>query len=228
MLNEELALQIRSGSPITSGVLDRILKDTTPLELAIFLKEVLNYTAEKIVQAFSEIQVAHKAVVVGGILLNEKVYPKTTKEDMRSMLKKVFAGEDIDQAIEILYPLELEVSASDIWMDTGVYIREDENVEVKYISGTWTINPSEGYSDAEGIPIIAKPGYALRGKKEGCLVGKVGASGEPIYIGLERKGIGENGGNLYLIANDDISQLYGRGYEDNDGSIKVRIKKTLK
>lgn len=197
-----------------------------PIDLAILFKELYGFNAREIVFALKDIQVEHKAVTVGGIILNEAVYPDTSSEEMMSILQDAFPEENITQAISILYPVTLHVDARTIWSDTGIAVREEEVTVVEYVQGRWNINPQGPSSDAAGIYITAKPGYALPGFNEGCLAGKVG-DGEAFYIGMKGT-IQGSSGTLYLIANDDITGRYGAGYSDNSGYIEVRITKRLK
>lgn len=197
-----------------------------PIDLAILFKEIYGFNAREIVFALKDIEVEHKAVTVGGIILNEAVYPDTSLEEMTAILQDAFPDEDIGQAISILYPVTLLVDARTIWNDTGIVVHDEEITIVEYVQGIWNINPYEPSSDADGIHITAKPGYALPGYNEGCLVGKVG-DGTAFYIG--RKGTIQGGsGTLYLIANDDVTKKYGAGYSDNSGYIEVRVTKKFK
>ncbi len=222
----EIMLEEKAGSLDGQAWCKRIANlyaDYDPIELAILLKEIYGFHAREIVFALKDIEVEHKAVTVGGIILNEAVYPDTSSEEMTSILQDAFPEEDIRQAISILYPVTLRVDARTIWNDTGIAVREDEITIVEYVQGRWNINPHEPSSYADGIHITAKPGYALPGCNEGCLVGKVG-DGKAFYIGM--KGTIQGGsGTLYLIANDDIEGKYGVGYRDNSGYIEVRITK---
>jgi hypothetical protein len=197
------------------------------VDIAVFLKEDCNKKADGIAQELVNLAGVSSAVTLGGILLNQRVYPETTQEEMRAILCNVFPNGDIDQEIGILYPLEFELAAWDIWKDTGVFICEDERVTVTYIDGRWTVNPDWGYSDAGGVSVTAPGGFVLPDCNEGCLIGKVGEQGNPFYIGNASKVPGPGGNKLFLIANDDIKQRDGIGYTDNNGKIKVIIKREL-
>lgn len=217
-----------------SGILDRqawsnavadLNVNYVPIELAILFKDIYGFNAREITFALKGIEVEHKAVTVGGIILDKAVYPDTTSEEMTSILQDAFPEEDIEQAISILYPTMLRVDASTIWKDTGITVSKDEIAIVEYVQGIWNINPYGRSSDANGISVTAKQGYALPGYNEGCLVGKVGDDAA-FYIGM--KGMIQNkSGTLYLIANDDINGMYGAGYGDNSGYIEVKITKKL-
>lgn len=198
-----------------------------PVDVAAILKEA-GRTAEEIAMDLKEILADHRAVTVGGIILNERIYPGTTREEMEVILNKAFPEENVEKALGILYPTTVEVSAQVIWNDTGVQIEEDEVVTVQYVSGLWNVNPPcyKANYGPEGIGIIAKPGYACPGESEGCLVGRIG-NGESFRIG--RKAVLPKGrGPLFLTANDDLYGLYGSGYSDNRGEVMVEIGKEMR
>lgn len=127
--------------------------------------------------------------------------------------------------IKILSDSVMEVFAAKKWQKTGIRISKDEKVVVSRQSGTWSINPNERYCDANGISVIGKEGYTLKGAREGALIGKVGSA---IFC------IGNNGetpqgaeGELELCANDDMDGKYGKGFADNTGSIVFRLETWL-
>lgn len=118
------------------------------------------------------------------------------------------------------------VSASEEWQKTGIMVTKDEKITVKQISGSWTINPSQGFCDANGLAIKAKLGYTLQGQREGALIGRVG---QRVFL---LGGMGETPegveGELELCANDDIEERYGLGFRDNNGTIEFEIKLWLR
>lgn len=202
-----------------------LLAANAPLEVAVVLKEA-GCTALEIAGYLAPwMPVEHKAAAVGAIILNPDIYPHTEKEEMMDILRSVCPDENIQQAIEILYPTCVTVKAAEIWKDTGIDVAEEEIVTVLYLSGQWKVNPQHReYYDAEGNLETHTPcGYVLENRHDGCLVGKVG-DGEPFYIGKKQE-VPRSSGRLYLIANDDIECLYGVGYEDNEGEIVVEIRK---
>ena len=198
-----------------------------PVEVASFLKDQGN-SAEEIAFLLQDIFGDHRAVTIGGIILNERIYPDTTREEMEGILRKVFPKEDIEKALGILYPAAVIVSAREVWLDTGIQVAEDEIVNVRYLSGLWNVNPSARFRSygPEGIGITAKEGYALPGENEGCLVGKIG-SGKAFYIGTGAA-LPKESGTLFLTANDDLYGRYGSGYKDNEGAVTVEIRKELR
>ncbi len=94
----------------------------------------------------------------------------------------------------------------------------------------WSFNPEifpEGHN-AEGIKVPALHSYALPGENIGMLLGRIGG-GRIISMGLsgsEHIRPVEGGNYLYLTINDDLIGVYGKGYEDNTGEIKVTITQT--
>lgn len=207
--------------------LSELLVVYDPVDVAAILKEA-GRTAAELALDLKEILADHRAVTVGGIILNERIYPGTTREEMAVILSKVFPEENVEKVLGILYPTTVEVSARVIWNDTGVQIEEDEVVTAQYVSGLWNVNPPchKANYGPEGIGIIAKPGYACPGESEGCLVGRIG-NGESFRIG--RKAVLPKGrGPLFLTANDDLYGLYGSGYSDNRGEVMVEIGKEMR
>ena len=67
----------------------------------------------------------------------------------------------------------------------------------------------------------AAPGYALPGAAEGALVGMVG--NQPFLVGNRGVVPSNLSGMLHLAINDDVKGIYGAGYTDNSGSLKVMI-----
>jgi hypothetical protein len=118
--------------------------------------------------------------------------------------------------------LDLEVAANVPWVDTGLMVGGDLAVSLRPTSGSWTANPATGMVGAAGHPgLIAKPGYVLPGALEGVLVGQVGATVFPIEDSVAIPAGAT--GRLYLSINDDMSDEYGAGFADNEGSLTVEI-----
>lgn len=205
-----------------------LVREYGPLEVARAMKAE-GCSPEEIAKAISSCESEHPVVTVGGILLDEEVYPEIEKERMETILRGAFedASEaDINQAIRILYPVIVSVKAACVRNDTGQDIYPDELVTVEYVSGMWSINPCMPCCDANGISITAKPGYLLPGEREGCLAGKID-QGTPFFIGM-KNALPQGKGRLYLAANDDVCGRYGKGYCDNSGEIRVKISRTFR
>lgn len=110
----------------------------------------------------------------------------------------------------------------------------------------WSVNDDDLWSfnsavfpnghNANGIENIpALRGYVFPGENLGRLIGRIGGIGRLISMGTSGETIirhDEGGNYLYLTINDEITQIYGKGFKDNLGCILVNIvqvpKKTLK
>lgn len=234
-MNEKLSflINMRQTKGLSSeqwqAEIAEIYANYDPIELAKTLKDVLNFDAKEIADSLKNIDVQYKAITVGGILLHDEIYPDTSRENMTATLEETFSDENIEKAIQILYPTTIRVLASIPWNDTGITIEQDEYVEIEYLSGRWSVNPQWGTCNADGNrSYIAKPGYLLPRGSEGCLVAKIESSSNTIRkIGLKFS-LPKVEGRLYLGANDDINALYGVGYKDNAGEIQVVVKKKLR
>ncbi len=119
----------------------------------------------------------------------------------------------------------ITVFATSSWLDTGIYIPKGSNSTITYISGQWTANPEIDNGELygpEGVPITAKPGYAMPGANEGALVGRIG-EGEPFLIGRGVTIPSDLEGNLKVVINDDLNGEYGKGLTDNQGNLIFRV-----
>lgn len=204
--------------------LNQLFNEMTPLEYAQFLRDAGFIDAEIAETLSKNIQVVFKSVIIGGILLDESMFPDLSEMEMHNILSRYCQGENIDKAISILYPTTIDIHAIEIWNDSGIEIEEDEEVTISYLSGRWKVSYEE--SDANGTSIRAKEGYLLPGKKEGCVVGKIGEDGEIFYVGAHQV-ITLEKGRLYLASNDDVCRRYGAGYTDNTGTLTMKISKRL-
>jgi len=116
------------------------------------------------------------------------------------------------------------VQAKTKWMDTRIVLGNGDTTIVKYLSGTWTAHPANGFVDADGnSDYIAKSGYTLPGANEGALCGKVGEFGDVFLIGKESQVPDGLSGNLFLCINDDLNGKYGAGFSDNEGTVTVAV-----
>jgi hypothetical protein len=108
----------------------------------------------------------------------------------------------------------IEVYGDQDWQDTGVSVQVNDTVEVKYISGTWSINPSWGYVDPDGHSFAPHPLNPIPDAQPGELIGRIGQS--LFRIGRQAEFVARDQGHLYLRMNDDI-------LSDNDGVLRVQI-----
>lgn len=118
------------------------------------------------------------------------------------------------------------VQSKQVWPSTAYTVQAGSKIVVMWLSGEWSANPAWGYMvNGNGNPNFpsAKTGYALPGAPEGALVGKVG--NQAFLIGNTGVVPQNLTGTLYLAINDDVNGIYGPGYTDNIGSLKVMIVK---
>lgn len=116
------------------------------------------------------------------------------------------------------------VQANQVWPATGYVVNPGDQIVIIWITGEWTANPAWGIMvNGTGNPAYAQAptGYALPGAAQGALVGRV--ANQPFLIGNRGVVPSNLSGMLYLAINDDVNGIYGAGYKDNTGSLKVMI-----
>ena len=116
------------------------------------------------------------------------------------------------------------VAAAVKWNSTGINVRQGDRVDIwadpDYVN-VWQVSPSVRCGPEGDSRWIGKPGYALPGRPEGCLVARIGSY--TFFIGREGFINSPTAGELMLSANDDLDGRYGRGYDDNSGAVAVRV-----
>ena len=93
----------------------------------------------------------------------------------------------------------------------------------------WTFNKDlfpvgHNANGIEGIPALF--GYVFPKENIGKLIGRIGDYGKKFPMGTSGEIIvkkGEGGEFLYMTMNDETSQIYGKGFKDNDGQLFVTI-----
>jgi hypothetical protein len=108
------------------------------------------------------------------------------------------------------------VSASEQWTDTGVEVRSGREIYFN-ASGkvTWGRDRRDGPEGERGSP--RNPGRPIPNRAGAALIGKVGSSGDPFFIGNDESAIRvRSSGRLYLGVNDDFLL-------DNSGSFHVIV-----
>ena len=115
------------------------------------------------------------------------------------------------------------------WHDTSILVRKGTCVEIQHISGAWTSNPNnaDSWVGPEGdARYVAKQGYLLHGAYESALLFKVGENGRPRKVGRHTTYVhaDNDDGNLYFSINDDASDIYGVGFDDNAGELVVDVR----
>ncbi|NOT06490.1 MAG: hypothetical protein HOP27_18005 [Anaerolineales bacterium] len=116
--------------------------------------------------------------------------------------------------------IQFTVESTLAWQDTGVKISAGDNVQIEYLSGSWTTwadgHPSVGPTGNINISDPKNPNHPLPSAYPGVLIGKIEKSDEIQEIGMGILFIAKSSGNLYLQINDD-------NLSDNEGNIRVRI-----
>ncbi len=122
------------------------------------------------------------------------------------------------------------VHANRTWEATEIVTEEDFVLSWSVSNeDLWTFNKDifpEGHSanGIEGIPALF--GYVYPKENIGKLIGRIGDYGEKFPMGTSGEIIikgGEGGEYLYMTMNDETSQIYGKGFRDNEGQIIVTI-----
>jgi hypothetical protein len=122
----------------------------------------------------------------------------------------------------------VRVPADSEWVDTGIMVYAGQEVKIK-VNGQAITGPLNEYPDAKSGPEgqsylcsdLGYPAYAcaLEGGPYGALIGRIGADGEPFYIGDASSIIPSADGVLYLIVNDNTML-----YDDNNSGFTVLFK----
>jgi hypothetical protein len=111
---------------------------------------------------------------------------------------------------------EVNVPAADAWTDTGIDVRWNQQVYF-FASGEvrWGPRRSDGPGGESGSPRNAN--RPIPDRPAAALIGRIGASGDPFFIGGDRSPIRvRGGGRLFLGVNDDYRQ-------DNSGAFRVTV-----
>lgn len=135
-------------------------------------------------------------------------------------------------------PTVVSVAATSAWQGTGIQITQGSLTTntVAYVSGKWTADPQTNGGnlyDANGCPGLNVPtdqtAFPMVGVAMGALVGKIGETGTPFFIGdgYWFSSMAQTSGELYLCINDDLTGVYGAGLTDNSGSLTVEITEGL-
>ena len=126
----------------------------------------------------------------------------------------------------------------DPWRDTGIQVTAGDTLRitsptsksVRYSSG-WCIFKQV---NANGITQTAGGDYLVGGVKKYSMVGKIGSSGTPFFVGIDKTLTATASGKLYLAMNDvpvnvlDLLSCYytfscSHGYSDNCGSFPATV-----
>lgn len=103
------------------------------------------------------------------------------------------------------------------WQSVGVRVEQGDRIGVR-ASGTWLYTPDE-YHGPEGHARFPAPSYYPVPGAGGTLIGRIGESGPPLYVGRRAHFAAERSGLLYFRINDDL-------LSDNDGYVTVEVEVT--
>jgi len=112
---------------------------------------------------------------------------------------------------------EKRVYAYRDWQSVGVILHSGDRFTIK-AKGEWMYTPIGGYNGPEGHKIYWAPSfYPLPGPiTGGCLVGRIGESGQPFYVSRYYVSTAVSDGTLYLRINDDL-------LGDNQGFLTIVV-----
>jgi hypothetical protein len=112
---------------------------------------------------------------------------------------------------------EKRVYAYRDWQSVGVILHGGDRFTIK-AEGEWLYTPIGDYNGPEGHKTYWAPDfYPLPGgPRAGCLIGRIGESGQPFYVGRRYVSMAVSDGTLYLRINDDI-------LSDNRGALAVVV-----
>ena len=110
---------------------------------------------------------------------------------------------------------DIRIYAYRDWQSTGLRIQQGDLLILE-AEGSWLYTPGE-YNGPEGHRHYRSPSfYPLPSVPGGALLGRIGADGDPRYVGDGVRWQAESEGMLYLRIDDDI-------LSDNEGYVTVKI-----
>lgn len=105
------------------------------------------------------------------------------------------------------------------WQSTGVQLAQGDWYDIR-AEGTWLYSPYAGPNGPEGHHRYQSPSfYPLPNVPGGALIGRVGETGRPFYVGRGTGGRAEQQGLLYLRIDDDL-------LGDNQDYLTIKVKVT--
>lgn len=128
----------------------------------------------------------------------------------------------LDATATALAPLppvdvQIDVQADAPWQDTGLAIRRGDRVQIKYISGEWSIwVGADPMTDGNGQTGRPEDCRLMPEANLGGLIGRVGEN-PPFFIGDEADLFSEYNGTLQLSMNDCTP------FESNGGMLTVAV-----
>jgi hypothetical protein len=128
----------------------------------------------------------------------------------------------LDATATALAPLppvdvQINVQADVLWQDTGFPIRRGDRIQIKYLSGEWSIwVGADPMTDGNGQTGRPEDCRLMPEENLGGLIGRVGEN-PPFFIGNEADLFSEYNGNLQLSMNDCTP------FESNGGFLTVAL-----
>ncbi|MFN8495672.1 MAG: clostripain-related cysteine peptidase [Caldilineaceae bacterium] len=112
----------------------------------------------------------------------------------------------------------VSVQANQDWQDTGIPVQAGDQIQVNYLSGTWTIwKGVDRYTDANGQVGRTETCALLPSANIGGLIGRI-STGAVQFLGNSGSFSAQNSGTLQLSMNDCAGQ-----FDTNDGSVTIQI-----
>ena len=120
--------------------------------------------------------------------------------------------------------LVVAVPSTEVWTSTAVRVEAGHTVR---ITATGEVRPAterqgvangpDGLPSLEGFPhTLSFPTNVLQGQKHAALIGRIGESGTPFFVGAQKSFTADRGGVLYLGINDT-------GVDNNAGEFRATI-----
>jgi hypothetical protein len=110
----------------------------------------------------------------------------------------------------------LQIYAYRDWQATAYFLNPGDHYTIR-ANGEWLYSPFVGPHGPDGSRYHLAPGfYPLPAFAGGALIGRIGESGQPFYVGRLSAGTAREHGQLYLRIDDDR-------LGDNEGALTVEI-----
>ena len=101
------------------------------------------------------------------------------------------------------------------WQSVGLYLHAGDTLYIR-AQGSWLYTPGEFHGPEGHARYQAPSFYPLPGVRGGALIGRIGETGAPFYVGKRATRYVDRDGMLYLRIDDDI-------LSDNEGYVTVEI-----
>ena len=109
----------------------------------------------------------------------------------------------------------VRVSAREPWVDSGVTVRQGQNVRFQTVGQVQLSENSSDVATSAGRAERAALNAPMPSVPAGALVGRIGPTGQPFAIGNLSTVVMPGTGRLYLAVNDDELSDNAGGYEVN-------------